>query len=130
MTKSILLALLTVTGSAVSTEQAFACGRGSGCAIVNSPMAPSCAAPASGSVPAATTAPAVPAAADPHAGMNMTQANKSGAYQSFSYEPGSSQPAFAAPVRTYRTPAPVMRQPSNTFYDSVRGDRKVRGFMN
>ena len=129
MTKSILLALLTVAGSAVCSEQAFACGRRSGCAMANSPMAPSCAAPASESVPAATTAPAAPSA-DPHGGMNMTQANKSGAYQSFSYEPGSSQPAVAAPVRTYRAAAPMMRQPSNSFYDSVRGDRKVRGLMN
>lgn len=69
----------------------------------------SCAAPAS----------AVPA--DPHADMQMSQGNRGMQYQSFSYEPGTA-PRISAPA--YRT----SRQPS--FYDSVRGDRKIRGIMN
>lgn len=123
MTKSILLALLTVAGSAACTEQTFACGRGSRCVMANHQMAPSCAAPASGSAPSAP-------AADPHAGMDMKEANKGSTYQSFSYEPGTLQSGTAAPVPTYRTAAPMTRQPTNSFYDSVRGDRKVRGLMN
>ena len=106
MSKSILFSLVTVGGACLSAGDAFACGRGACC---TSACAPSCAVPAS-TVPA-----------DPHAGMQMSQGNRGTQYQSFSYEPGTA-PRVSAPA--YRT----SRQPS--FYDSVRGDRKIRGIMN
>ena len=104
MSKSILFALLSVAGPCLSTGQAFACGRGACCTTA---CAPSCAAPATG------------APADPHAGMQMPQANRGAAYQSFSYEPGTAAPMMSAPYRSTRQ--------SSSFYDSVRGDRKIRG---
>ena len=111
MSKSILFALLSVAGPCLSTGQAFACGRGA-CCTSAAACAPSCAAPATG------------ATADPHAGMQMPQANRGAAYQSFSYEPGTAAPMMSAPAPNtmYRA-----NRPSSSFYDSVRGDRKIRG---
>ena len=106
MSKSILFALLSVAGPCLSTGHAFACGRGACCTTA---CAPSCAAPATG------------ATADPHAGMQMPQANRGSAYQSFSYEPGTAAPMMSAPATMSRTNRP------SSFYDSVRGDRKIRG---
>ena len=111
MCKSILFSLLTVSGSCLSAGSAFACGHGAGCASAAA-CAPSCAAPAN-------AAPADMVPADPHAGMQM---NRGTPYQSFSYEAGSAPRLMSAPA--YRP----NRQPS--FYDTVRGDRKVRGLSN
>lgn len=104
MLKTFLLATLTVAGTCLSSGSVFACGRGACCTAA---CAPTCAAPAN----------ATPA--DPHAGMQMSQGNRGTNYQSFSYEPGAAPQVMPAPV--YR----MNRQPS--FYDSVRGDRKMRG---
>ena len=49
----------------------------------------------------------------------MSQGNRGASYQSYSYEPGTTPRMMPAPA--YRS----SRQSS--FYDSVRGDRKVRG---
>lgn len=105
MSKTILLTLLSVTGSALCATETFACGRGSCCAATASCAAPACAAPAGGAAPA-----------DSHAGMNMT--NRGSTYQSFSYEPGTSRVGVAAPM---------MRRSAPSFYDTIRGDRKARG---
>ena len=110
MTKSILFALVSIAGSAVCADSALACGRQACCATSSACVAPSCGARAAG------------ASADPHAGMQMPQANRGPSYQSFSYEPGAAPQMLSAPA--YR---PMMRQSSPSFYDSVRGDRKIRG---
>ncbi len=71
-------------------------------------------------------APEKAAPADPHAGMNMSQANSGSRYQSFSYEPDAAQPMTSTSARTTVPSYRTYRQPSTSFYDSVRGDRKVR----
>src|SRR5262249_55533817 len=111
MAKSILFSLLTVTGTCLSGGSAFACGYGA-CCPSGAACAPTCAAQTA-------AAPVNATPADPHAGM---QTNRGTTYQSFSYEPGTAPRLSTAPAnRTYRQPS---------FYDSVRGDRKVRGLMN
>ena len=101
MSKSILFALLSVAGPCLSTGQAFACERGADCNSAAN-CAPSCAAP--------------------QPGMQMSQANRGAAYQSISYKPGTAAPMMSAPATMSRT-----NRPSSSFYDSVRGDRKIRG---
>ena len=109
MTKSILFALVSVAGSVVCADSALACGRQACCATSSACVAPSCGAPAG-------------ATADPHAGLQMTQANRGTSYQSFSYEPGAVPQMLSAPANR-----PMMRPSAPSFYDSVRGDRKIRG---
>lgn len=118
MSKSILFAFLAVTGSTLNAGDAFACGRGCGGSVASCTV-PSCAAPACAA--AATAAPA-----DPHSGMKMSQSNAGSTYQSFSYEPGASQPMMSAPVQNVGPAYRTYRQPSSSFYDSIRGDKKVR----
>ena len=115
MTKFILFALVSVAGSAVCADSALACGRQACCATSSACVAPSCGVPAAG------------ATADPHAGMQMPQANRGTSYQSFSYEPGAAPQMQPAPMQSGPAYRPMMRQSSPSFYDSVRGDRKIRG---
>ena len=124
MSKSILFGLLVVTGSSLGASEVFACG-GARCGSVAACAAPSCAAPACAAP--ATTAPQNAAPTDPHAGMKMSQSNSSRTYQSFSYEPGASQSMSTAPVQSMAPAYRTYRQPSSSsFFDSVRGDKKVR----
>ena len=70
--------------------------------------------------------------------------SSSNSYESYSYEPDASRQV--TPVAASVIPTPVYvsqpmatssvmpanrtyRQPSTTFYDSVRGDRKIRGLQ-
>ena len=115
MSKSILFALLAATGSSLNAGDVFACGGRCG----TSYAAPSCAAPA-------CTAPANGAPTDPQAGVKMSQSNTSRTYQSFSYEPGTSQPMMSNPVQNVGPAYRSYRQPSSSFFDSIRGDKKVR----
>lgn len=124
MSKSILFALLAVTGSSLGASELLACG-GARCASVAACTAPSCAAPACAAPTA--TAPENAAPTDPHAGMKMSQSNSSRMYQSFSYEPGSSQSMMTSPMPSVAPANRTYRQPlSSSFYDSIRGDKKVR----
>jgi hypothetical protein len=112
MKRSLVLASLVLTGMAASELQVQA-GHRRHCCCNPRPAccvpAPSCAAPQT--PPAQQTDPSP-----------QPQANRSNGYQSFSYEPGTT--ASPAPA----TFAPARRAVTNSFYDSVRGDRKVRGY--
>jgi len=116
----MFIAALVITGIAFSADNAFA-GRRRCCCQVQQ-TACGCAAQMSApqsyeTAPNPQTAPAPPTEA------TTPQANAGTGYQSFSFEPGSS----AANVGVI-APAPVMqtRQSGISYFDQIRGDRKVR----
>lgn len=118
MKRFLVIPVLAALGMSLCADTAFA-GRRHRCCMPQ----PSCCAPA----PTCATAMAAPVVPQPDPA-TAPQAGGPQTYQSFSYEPGAT--ATATPVAPTQTFAPVQRaQPrGNSFYDSVRGDRKARGF--
>jgi hypothetical protein len=122
--RSLILTSLTLSGVLAVTTNVDAGWRRRWCGCT---PAPSCCAPAPTCAAAVTPVPqASPAPA---------QAQAPG-YQSFSYEPdptaapintARSATGAAPPARTY-APAGVYQRRSQSLYNQVRGDRKVRGY--
>ena len=154
MSKSMMFALVSVVSVCLIADSAQAGWRRNrcGCAPACQPAyvapvcssAPSCdAAPACQSCAASSNAaiisePAPLPVTTSQSGTAVAATSSNSTYQSFSYEPGSDTPATttaplsAAPVAITSVPVPVYRayrQPTSSFYDSVRGDRKVRGLQ-
>lgn len=115
MTKCILTAALTMVGLGLTASDAQA---GRRCCRCN--VAPACCNAAPTCCGAMTADPATPAAPAPPA---TAQSNGNG-YQSFSYEPGTAttNAAYVAPAND------GYRSNNSAFYDSVRGDKKLRAF--
>ena len=164
MSKSILLALVSVASVAIAFENADArccrnrCGRVSRCqtscapvcsasiTYVSAPIytsAPACQS-CSASINSTTPVAVASSAMQPEPIISSSTNSSSNSYESYSYEPDASRQV--TPVAASVIPTPVYvsqpmatssvmpanrtyRQPSTTFYDSVRGDRKIRGLQ-
>ena len=134
MKKSILFALLAITGTMLCADDAFARGRRSGGRKNNCCASSSCSACNNGCSTCSAGSMMAPMVAS-NAAMALTavaQSRSGSNYQSFSYEPGSSQvaastaatwPTYVAPDRTYQS-----RQTNSSEFNNVlNGGRKVLG---
>lgn len=115
MKGSFVIAAFVTAGLSLSAETAFA-GRRHRCCTPQ----PACCVPASPCA-AAAVSPAAPTPAPETA----PQATNPRTYQSFSYEPGTAAPPAPAPVFA---PVRTVQPRANSLYDSIRADRKARGY--